>query len=141
MSSEAAIERVETLDPALLAQCDFSFGTSAGYPFDSAFAVPRAGRLLALVRIDREVAGYIACTIAGAAAEVRRLEIDRGVRGQGLGRRLLDEGRLWATEQGLAALQLETLADNPYAGRFFGHYGFTLAREADALHWHLSLPR
>lgn len=138
MTPGVAVERVPTLDPAWLAHCDFGFGASGeAYPFDSAFAVPRGARLLAIVRIDGQAAGYIACTAEGDAAEVRRLEIDRPCRGQGLGHRLLDEARAWADAQGLSALRLETLADNPEAGRFFARYGFTLAGEADALLWRL----
>ncbi|MEP9358513.1 GNAT family N-acetyltransferase [Sphingomonas sp. KR3-1] len=128
-----AIERVETLDPTALARCDFV------YPFDSAFARPRAGRMLAVLRVDGRVAGYLACQRDGDAGEVRRLEIDRGHRGQGLGRRLLDEARRWAAELGLSALVLETLADNPAAGRFFGRNGFVQRDAANALHWQLPL--
>lgn len=138
--TELAIERVAALDPALLDHCDFSFGASGWvYPFDSVFVLPRPERLLALVRLDGRVAGYVACRRDGDAGEVRRLEVDRAARGSGLGRLLLEEARRWAGEQGLAALVLETLADNPDAGRFFAHQGFALVREADALHWRLPL--
>ncbi|KAI1692351.1 dual-specificity RNA methyltransferase RlmN [Ditylenchus destructor] len=41
---------------------------------------------------------------------------------------------------GLSALWLETLADNPAAGRFFGRYGFTLTVRGDVLHWRMPLP-
>ena len=141
MSPGVTIERVATLDPATLARCDFSFDRSrAAYPFDSAFAVPRSGRMIAVVRIDGCVAGYIACQSDGISAEVRRIEIDRSHRGQGLGRRLLDEARDWASAMGLPTLRLETLADNPAAGRFFGGYGFTLTGEGDVQHWRLTLP-
>ncbi len=140
MSSGVAIERVATLDPAWFAGCDFGFGASgSGYPFDSAFAVSRAGRMLALVRVEGRVAGYIACARDGEAVEVRRIEIDRSHRGRGLGQRLLGEVRAWAREQGLSALRLETLADNPEAGRFFARYGFTQGPPASALYWHLTL--
>lgn len=136
------IERVATLDPALFAGCDFGFEPPGrAYAFDTAFAVPRAARMLAVAHVDRRVAGYIACTRDGRAAEVRRIEVDRAQRSRGLGQRLLGEARAWAAEQGLSALRLETLADNPEAGRFFDRYGFTLAHEAEALHWHLPLER
>ncbi|WHU01973.1 MULTISPECIES: GNAT family N-acetyltransferase [unclassified Sphingomonas] len=140
MSSSVAIERVATLDPAWLAGCDFAFDPSGrAYPFDNAFAVPRAARMLALARVDGQVAGYIACTRDGDSAEVRRIEIDRVRRGQGVGQCLLGEARAWAGEQGLSALRLETLADNPEAGRFFARHGFVRTQAADALHWHLPL--
>jgi len=140
LSSGVAIERVATLDPAWFAGCDFGFGASgSGYPFDSAFAVSRAGRMLALVRVDGRVAGYIACARDGEAAEVRRIEIDRSHRGHGLGQRLLGEARAWAREQGLSALRLETLADNPEAGRFFARYGFSQSHAAESQHWYLPL--
>ncbi len=140
MSSGVAIERVAALDPAWLAGCDFGFGPSGkGYPFDSAFAVPRASRMLALARVDGRVAGYIACARDGEAVEVRRIEVDRPHRGTGLGRRLLGEACGWAREQGLSGLRLETLADNIEAGRFFARYGFIQSDAAAALRWHLPL--
>lgn len=138
MRSGAAIERVATLDSAMVAHCDFSFDPSRGaYPFDSALAAPRSGRMVAVARIDGRIAGYVACLADLEAAEVRRLEIDRRHRGRGLGRRLLDEAWEWACAMDLPALRLETLADNPAAGRFFRHYGFTLAGEGEALHWRM----
>ena len=141
MRSGVSIERVATLDPAMLAQCDFSFDPARGaYPFDSAFAVPRSGRMIAVARIDGQVAGYIACLSDGISAEVRRIEIDRRYRGQGLARRLLDEARDWGGVMGLQALRLETLADNPAAGRFFDRYGFTLTGQDEELHWRMPLP-
>ncbi|PJI88141.1 GNAT family N-acetyltransferase [Sphingomonas koreensis] len=141
MSAGVGIERIATIDPAMLAQCDFSFDPAVGaYPFDSALAVPRSGRMIAVARTDGRVAGYLACLSDGASAEMRRIEIDRGYRGQGLGRRLLDEARNWAWATGLSALWLETLADNPAAGRFFGRYGFTLTVRGDVLHWRMPLP-
>ena len=141
MRPGVTIERVATLDPAMVAHCDFSTDPSRGaYPFDSAFASPRSGRLIAVVRVDGRVAGYVACSSDGASAEVRRIEIDRGHRSQGLGRRLLDEARDWASATGLSALRLETHGNNAVAGRFFGRYGFTPIRQADALHWRMPLP-
>ena len=140
MSAGVTVERVATLDPAMLAHCDFSFDPSRNaYPFDSAFAVPRFGRMIAVVRIDGCVAGYLTCQSDGTSAEVRRIEIDRGYRGQGLGRRLLDEARDWACATGLSALRLETLPDNPRAGRFFARYGFILTGQAEALYWRMPL--
>jgi GNAT superfamily N-acetyltransferase len=140
LSSGVAIERVATLDPAWFADCDFGIGVAGrAYPFDSAFAVPRASRMLALLRVDGRIAAYIACIRDGDAAEVRRIEVDRPHRSQGLGQRLLGEAQAWAREQGLSALRLETLADNPEAGHFFARYGFSQSHAADALHWHLPL--
>lgn len=140
MSSRVAIERVATLDAAMFAHCDFGAVPSVGaYPFDSAFATPKAARLLAILRLDGRIAGYVACQRERDAGEVRRLEIDSATRGQGLGRRLLDEARGWAGEQGLFALRLETLANNPAASRFFSRHGFSLTRALDTLHWHLPL--
>lgn len=141
MSAGVTVERVATLDPAMLAHCDFSFDPSRNaYPFDSAFAVPRSGRMIAVVRSGGCVAGYLACQSDGTSAEVRRIEIDRSLRGQGLGWRLLDEARDWACAMALPTLRLETLADNPAAGRFFARYGFILTGQAEALHWRMTLP-
>ena len=141
MSAGVGIERVATLDPAMLAHCDFSFDPQRSvYPFDSAFAVPRSGRMIAVARIGGRVSGYIACLADGESADVRRVEIDRPHRDQGLGRRLLDEARDWAYSVGLQALRLETLADNPAAGRFFERYGFTPIGQGDVLHWRMPLP-
>lgn len=138
MSPGATIERVATLDPAMVAHCDFSVDPSRGaYPFDSALTNSRSGRMIAVARIDGRVAGYIACLLDNEAAEVRRLEIDRCHRNRGLGCRLLDEAWDWASAMGLAALRLETLADNPAAGRFFRRYGFTLISRGEALHWRM----
>lgn len=138
-----AIERVATLDRALLSACDFSFGTPArAYPFDPGFETPRAVRMIAVARVDGLVAGYGVCQRSGDAAEIRRLEIDAAHRGQGLACRLLDVARGWAAELGLAALRLETLADNPDAARFFAQQGFAAAgQEGVVLHWYLPLPR
>jgi ribosomal protein S18 acetylase RimI-like enzyme len=142
VNSGVAIERVATLEPAWLGGCDFGLDSGgAAYPFDTAYSLARPveQRMIVVARIDGRVAGYVACQREEDAAEVRRLEIDRAARGQGLGRLLLDQARRWAGEQGLAALVLETLADNPAAGSFFARYGFTQIREAEALHWRLPL--
>ena len=140
MSAGATVERVATLDPAMLAHCDFSFDPEGGaYPFDGAFAVPGPGRMIGVARVDGRVAGYIACLSDDESTEVRRIEIDRGYRGQGLGRRLLDEARDRACATSLSALRLETLPDNPRAGRFFARYGFILTGQADTLYWRMPL--
>ena len=140
MSPGVTIERVATLDPALFVHCDFSFDPSRGaYPFDSALTAPRSGRMIAVARIDGCVAGYVACLSDGISAEVRRIEIDRCCRDQGLGRRLLDEARDWAVAAGLTALRLETLAHNPAAGRFFARYGFASTERGGVLDWQMPL--
>lgn len=140
MSSGVLIERVATLDPAMVAHCDFSFEPTGGaYPFDSALVVPRSGRMIAVARADGRVAGYLTCLSDGDSAEVRRIELDRGYRGQGLGRRLLDEATDWARVTGLPVLWLETLSDNPAAGRFFARYGFVPIGDGDELHWRMPL--
>ncbi|MFS2110343.1 GNAT family N-acetyltransferase [Sphingomonas sp. Sphisp140] len=142
MTVDVSLERVSALDSAWFAGCDFGLDPAGrAYPFDPAYSVSLGPerRMIAVARIDGRVAGYAACQRDGDAGEVRRLEIDHAARGQGLGRLLLGEARRWAGEQGLAALVLETMADNPAAGRFFAHQGFVLIRQAKALHWQLTL--
>lgn len=149
---EVTIERVATLDPALLAGCDFAFdvteeavppfdgpGIAAtrpvaprlkSYPFDTAFETGRRNseRMIALARVDGQVAGYLVCLRGwNQCAEIHRLEVDRQHRMHGVARRLVDAARGWAGEQGLPALRLKTQADNVPACRFYARYGFTLA--------------
>jgi len=141
------VERVETLDPMWFADCDFSFelsrpaGQRDAYPFDPAHESSRlAGdRMIAVLRVGRRMAGYIVCQLDGrGTAEVRRLEIDRRRRNQGLGRRLVREAKDWARECGLSGLRLATLGNNRAAGNFFGQRGFRLdGYKAGVFQWHL----
>jgi len=142
MTVDVILERVEMLDPALLADCDFRIDSSErSYPFDRAFAVPRSPdqRILAVARLGGRVAGYLACQRDGDVAEVRRIEVDRACRGAGIGRLLLEEARRWARHQALSALVLVTLADNPAAGRFFARHGFVRLETGKVSRWHLPL--
>lgn len=47
-------------------------------------------------------------------------------RGQGLGRQLIEQARIWALEQDLGGLCLETQDNNLVACRFYQRYGFAL---------------
>ncbi len=67
--------------------------------------------------------------IAGGRAELKRMYLAPGRRGQGLGRRLLAQAVAWAREQRVEALLLDTAAQMTAAQRLYEAAGFRRSGE------------
>jgi GNAT superfamily N-acetyltransferase len=94
--------------------------------------LPKPYQILLLATIDGAAAGCVAVkTIAypaiaeSRACEMKRLWVDGGFRGHGLGRRLVEESVAWARGQGFEAMYLDTVpAAMPEANRLYEAMGF-----------------
>lgn len=74
---------------------------------------------------EDEVVGSVAMRkVNEDTVELKRMYVRPGLRGQGLGRRLLDTALGWAREQGAARIVLDTTEDMQAARRLYEHAGF-----------------
>lgn len=140
---------VTLLRRAALAACDFSFDVTAVAtpPFDAdgigqivpvapyrksygehhEDLVPEEDGALFAAHARGALCGYLAVTRDWTGfALVDDVAVARTCRGTGLGRRLMDAARAWATAAGRAGLRLETQSTNVPACRFYRRYGFRL---------------
>ena len=94
--------------------------------------LPKPYQVLLLAEVDGAAAGCVAVkTITSPAiaesraCEMKRLWVDGGFRGHGLGRRLVEESVAWARGQGFEAMYLDTVpAAMPEANRLYEAMGF-----------------
>jgi ribosomal protein S18 acetylase RimI-like enzyme len=77
-----------------------------------------SGRLVGMIDVQRQAWREVGF--------VWNIAIDRAYRGQGLGRKLMDQVLDWGRRQGLRAIILETQTNNWYACRFYQRCGFQL---------------
>ncbi|WP_374396536.1 GNAT family N-acetyltransferase [Sphingopyxis sp.] len=68
--------------------------------------------------------GFSAARVAGPESELLLLAVDPARRGQGIGKRLIDDWLAWAKEQGAEDYFLEMRADND-AVHLYARTGFT----------------
>jgi hypothetical protein len=84
--------------------------------------------VLLLATVDGVAAGCVALRrLSGdeSGCEMKRLWVDMGFRGFGLGKRLVQEAILWAKRLGLKAMYLDTVpAAMPEANRLYAAIGF-----------------
>lgn len=114
---------------------------------DLATRLGRADHLLLVADRGDEVVGYALFQRAAGEAELQRIAVPAGARGQGLGGRLLAEGLRRLRRAGDSACFLEVRASNLAARRLYERAGFTLvgrrrsyyADGEDALLYHLPL--
>ncbi|HEX7158832.1 MAG TPA: GNAT family N-acetyltransferase [Edaphobacter sp.] len=94
--------------------------------------LPKPYEVLLLATVDGAAAGCVAvkAIVSPAireqkACEMKRLWVDGGFRGLGLGRRLVEESVAWARGQGFEAMYLDTVpAAMPEANRLYEATGF-----------------
>jgi len=83
---------------------------------------------LLLASVDKAAAGCVALKtlhLEERACEMKRLWVDGGFRGFGLGRRLVEEAIGWAQRMGFEAMYLDTVpAAMPEANRLYEAMGF-----------------
>ncbi|WP_248925528.1 GNAT family N-acetyltransferase [Paenibacillus hamazuiensis] len=83
-------------------------------------------------------------------AYVEDIKVDKQFRGHGVGRRLIEQAKLWAQGYGMPGIMLETQSNNVKACRFYESCGFVIGgfdsylykgihRQSDeiALYWYL----
>ncbi len=89
-----------------------------------------------LVEVDGELAGSIGLTDEGNdEATLRWFVLNRELRGQGLGRRLLGEVLATAEEAGYARIGLETFSELEAAAHLYREHGFELIWAETAPRW------
>jgi len=97
---------------------------------------PTEREAIRIVECDGRHAGSLALTEEGDdTATVRWFVLDRGLRGQGLGRRLL--GDIMETARGMryARVALETFSELEAAAHLYRSHGFRLLSEDSAPRW------
>jgi acetyltransferase len=92
-------------------------------------ALAEPGRTVVVAELDGEVVGMAHVAPSGAAnaphrAEVQRVAVAKSVRGEGVGRRLMEAVEIAAIEQGLTLLWLTTHAQSD-ACAFYEAIGYT----------------
>jgi GNAT superfamily N-acetyltransferase len=89
-----------------------------------------------IVELDGELAGSLALTDEGdGEARLRWFLLDAGLRGRGLGRRLVGELVARAEELGYARVTLETFGDLEAAARLYLEHGFELLSTETGPRW------
>lgn len=68
--------------------------------------------------------GFLTSTICEDALHIIELSVADGHQGQGVGRRLMEEAREYATRKGLPALTLTTFRDLPFNELFYHKLGY-----------------
>ena len=118
-----------------------------GYPATPAEVEQRfkriAGRTEAAVFVaessDHRVLGWVhVCgtdtVVSDAQAEVWGLVVDAGVRGQGLGRRLLTAAEGWATGKGFSVMRVRSNTVRVEARRFYERVGYSVIKTQNTFH-------
>ncbi|MGH7645031.1 MAG: ribosomal protein S18-alanine N-acetyltransferase [Gemmatimonadales bacterium] len=105
----AAIERDAFSDP--WPERDFRDCVTAGVPF-------------LVATVDRSVAGYLVARHAADEGEILNLGVERGRRGQGIGRALVRAVLRDLHGRGAAAVYLEVRASNAAARQLYDRLGF-----------------
>jgi GNAT superfamily N-acetyltransferase len=97
---------------------------------------PRQGEAIWIVEVDGEHAGSLGLSDEGErVGMVRWFVLDARLRGQGLGRRLLDELLAEAEEAGYLTLELETFGDLRAAAHLYRSHGFELQSAETGPRW------
>jgi ribosomal protein S18 acetylase RimI-like enzyme len=97
---------------------------------------PKAREAIAIVEVGGEHAGSIALTQEGEdSAAIRWFVLDAGLRGHGLGRRLLGDMLAHAEQSGYALVWLETFSELEAAAHLYRDHGFRVVSEDMAPRW------
>jgi GNAT superfamily N-acetyltransferase len=98
--------------------------------------LPAGYEVLLLALVDGEAAGCVALrTLRGdrSGCEMKRLWVEGGSRGLGVGRRLIEGAIGWAERMGFEAMYLDTVpAAMPEANRLYGAMGFVRVERYNA---------
>ncbi|MDX3906084.1 MAG: bifunctional helix-turn-helix transcriptional regulator/GNAT family N-acetyltransferase [Pigmentiphaga sp.] len=104
------------------------FCARASSPRSRVWTAEQEGRIVGAVAIDGEDLG-------DNVAHLRWFIVDDGVRGAGIGRRLLDEALAFCDETGFAAIRLWTFRGLDAARRLYEAHGFMLVEEWTGNQW------
>ena len=120
------------------------YGVDSTFEGHVAASVARAGargfpsdrEAIRIVELDGVHAGSLALTDeGGGAAALRWFVLDHGLRGGGLGRRLLEEMLAQAEQAGYAQVWLETFSELEAAAHLYRDHGFELVSADAAPRW------
>jgi GNAT superfamily N-acetyltransferase len=115
---------------------DFEAHVAATVSRAAARGFPGRREALWLVELDGEHAGSLALTDEGdGVAAVRWFVLDPGVRGHGLGRRLLEELLATAAAFGYGRVWLETFSELRAAGHLYRDHGFRVVSTEVGPRW------
>jgi GNAT superfamily N-acetyltransferase len=96
---------------------------------------PESGRMW-IAEDGGQMVGSIAVTDEGdGLARLRWFLVRRSARGQGLGRRLLDEAMAYIRERGFERVELETFSELTTAARMYLDAGFEVVDATPRLQW------
>lgn len=104
------------------------FAGRLGNPRNEVWVAEHGHRIVGSVAIDGEDLG-------SNEAHLRWFILDEQCRGNGVGRRLLDEAMAFCNEQGFSAVQLWTFKGLDAARRLYESFGFELTHEEPGNQW------
>jgi ribosomal-protein-alanine N-acetyltransferase len=84
----------------------------------------RPRRSYVVLEGDKGIEGYAGLDLGGDVADVMTVAVAPGLRGRGLGDRLVGELLRLATDSGAVSVMLEVRADNGPARRLYERHGF-----------------
>jgi GNAT superfamily N-acetyltransferase len=111
---EVGLDAVADDEPA-------SLEALAGYAAD--------GRSWVALDAAGAIVGYVLVDVVDDAAHVEQISVRPDHQGRGVGRRLLDRVRTWATDTGRRAVTLTTFSDVPWNRPLYEHLGFRVLPE------------
>lgn len=109
-----------------------AFAGRLNQPRNGIWVAEQGSRIVGSVAIDGEDLG-------NGEAHLRWFILDEHCRGQGVGRRLLEQAMAFCAEQGFSAVQLWTFKGLDVARRLYESFGFELTREAQGDQWGTSV--
>ena len=83
-----------------------------------------AGRAWVAVDDDDTPIGYLLIDEVDGSAHIDQVTVRSSCQGQGVGRALMDQAGLWASERGLVSVTLTTFVEVPWNRPLYEHLGF-----------------
>lgn len=115
---EAEIAKVAVLEKNIFSDAWSQDGISETYRQSNAMIV--------VAEEDANIVGYCIFYYVMDEAEIARIGVDENLRGQGIGRGLLNYTCAFCHENGVERLLLDVRESNTGARRFYEQYGFTV---------------
>ncbi|HSL59279.1 MAG TPA: GNAT family N-acetyltransferase [Acidimicrobiales bacterium] len=88
-------------------------------------AYATAGRSWVAEDPEGRVIGYVIVAVVDGNAHIEQVSVDPRHQGRGVGRALVDQVRVWATDTGRPAVTLTTFRDISWNAPLYRHLGFS----------------
>ncbi|PYM17369.1 MAG: hypothetical protein DMD78_29955 [Candidatus Rokuibacteriota bacterium] len=132
-AAAAAAADVIVLLARIWAEYDFVWDPETEFPdlftFDSHYAPPRGAFWVVRDEVGRVVGSIGVQRVGPTTAEIRRLYLDKHLRGRGLGRALVEEVLAWCRAHGCTRLVLWSDTRFEHSHRLYDRMGFARVAE------------